>query len=287
MSLFVFGLGYSALHIVRRDMQDPAGTVTSAEKAEALTREGIAAFVFDGPSADSAIERRLAAADCCLVSVPPAAEGCPVLARFAAAIARAPRLARILYLSTIGIYGDHGGNWIDEKTLPRPVNERSRERLAAEQAWQAFAATTGKGLHILRLAGIYGPGQNALVNLKNGTARRIVKPGQIFNRIHVEDIARAAVAARACDLKSGVWNVTDDEPAPAQDVVAYAADLLGIEPPPEIPFETANLSPIARSFYGESKRVSNAAMKRDLGVMLAFPNYREGLRYLFETGEGQ
>ena len=221
------------------------------------------------------------------MSIPPDAAGDPVLRHFGQEIARAPQLERIIYLSTIGVYGDHGGGWVDETTVPRPVNERSRERLAAEQAWQALAARTGKSLQILRLAGIYGPGHNALVALRNGTARRIVKPGQVFNRIHVEDIARAVAAARAAAGKSAVWNVSDDEPAPAEDVVAYAAGLLGIAPPPEIAFDAADLSPMARSFYGESKRVANAAMKARLGVELAFPTYREGLRQLFEAGEGR
>ena len=287
MTLFAFGFGYSAQHLVRKGERGAAGTVTTSAKAEALRRDGVAAFVFDGETADPSIVDRLAAAECLLVSIPPDAAGDPVLRHFAEAIAQAPRLARIVYLSTIGVYGDHAGRWVDETTVPRPVNERSRERLAAEEAWQALAARTGKILHILRLAGIYGPGQNALVQLRAGTARRIVKPGQVFNRIHVEDIARAITAARATALESAVWNVSDDEPAPAQDVVAYAAALLGIEPPPEIDFDAADLSPMARSFYGESKRVANAALKQRLGVELAFPTYREGLKHLFEMGEGR
>jgi nucleoside-diphosphate-sugar epimerase len=287
MTLFVFGLGYSALHVVRQSARDAAGTVTTREKAQALRGEGIASFVFDGATADPSIAGRLAAADCLLVSIPPDAAGDPVLRHFAQEIARAPQLERIIYLSTIGVYGDHAGGWVDETTEPRPVNERSRERLAAEQAWQAFAARTGRIVHVLRLAGIYGPGQNALVALRNGTARRIVKPGQVFNRIHIEDIARAVAAARAYGGEGAVWNVTDDEPAPAQDVVVFAAGLLGIAPPPEIAFDAADLSPMARSFYGESKRVANAALKARLGVELAFPTYREGLRHLFEMGEGR
>jgi len=191
MSLFVFGLGYSALHFVRTRRIDAAGTVTSAEKATALRTDEIDAHVFLDDIADAAIDERLAVADQMLVSVPPSTHGCPVLARFAETIADAPGLARIVYLSTIGVYGDHGGAWIDEDTPPRPVNDRSRDRLVTEDAWRAFAAQAGKALHILRLAGIYGPGQNALVNVANGTARRIVKPGQVFNRIHVADIARA------------------------------------------------------------------------------------------------
>jgi nucleoside-diphosphate-sugar epimerase len=287
MTLFVFGLGYSALYVVRKGAHDAAGTVTTREKAEKLRGEGVAAFVFDGQAAESAIADRLCGAECLLVSIPPDEAGDPVLHHFGDVIARAPRVTRIIYLSTIGVYGDHGGRWIDETTVPQPVNGRSNDRLAAELAWQAFASRTGKTLHILRLAGIYGPGRNALGALRNGTARRIVKPGQVFNRIHVEDIAHAVAAARVHPGGSAVWNVTDDEPAPAQDVVSYAAGLIGIAPPPEIPFESAELSAMAASFYGESKRVANVALKQGLGVELAFPTYREGLRHLFEMGEGQ
>ncbi len=201
-------------------------------------------------------------------------------------LASARHLRSVVYLSTVGVYGDHGGAWIDEETVPAPKSRRSVARLEAEAAWQAIADKAGWSLAILRLSGIYGPGRNALVNLAKGTARRLVKPGQVFNRIHVADIAAAVDAAMSKEL-SGAFNVTDDLPAPPQDVVAFAAELMGVEPPPEIPFETADLTPMARSFYGENKRVSNARMKQEMSLELAFPTYRDGLQALWKSGEGQ
>ena len=183
-----------------------------------------------------------------------------------------PDLRWIGYLSTVGVYGDHDGAWVDEASECRPVSRRSMLRVAAEQDWLSFGRDVGLPVAVLRLSGIYGPGRNAFVNLANGTARRLVKPGQVFNRIHVADIA-GALRHLAQAETGGVFNVTDDLPAPPQDVVAYAAKLMGIAPPPEIPFETAQLSPMARSFYGENKRVSNALIK-EAGYSFAFPDYR-------------
>jgi len=188
----------------------------------------------------------------------------------------------LVYLSTIGVYGDHDGGWIDESTPAQPAAERSRERLAAERAWQALAAARKSAVAILRLAGIYGPGQNALVNVREGRARRIVKPGQVFNRIHVADIAQAIDAAlsRRAD---GIFNLADDEPSAPGDPIVFAAGLLGVAPPPEIPFAQAatTMTPMALSFYGESKRVRNDRLKSVLGVTLRYPTYREGLRALY------
>lgn len=292
MNLFVFGMGYSAAHYVRTRRANYArvfATVRGAEKRDGLAREGVEAFVFSPAAAGEGVAAALAEADRLLVSVPPGAGGDPALERYADAIARAPSLRSIVYLSTIGVYGDHDGAWIDEATAPAPTNERSVWRLAAEEAWRDLARSKGAAVHVLRLAGIYGPGQNALVNLRAGTAKRIVKAGQVFNRIHVEDIARAVDAAFAYpDARADrVWNVCDDEPAPPQDVVTFAAKLMGVEPPPEIDFETAALSPMARSFYSECKRCSNRAMREELGVTLACPTYREGMERLFAEGEGR
>ena len=292
MNLFIFGMGYSASHYARTRGPKYArvgATVRSAAKRDALAREGVRAFVFSGEAADPGAAEELARADRLLVSVPPGAGGDPALAQFAAAIEAAPALRSIVYLSTIGVYGDHGGAWIDETTAPAPSSERSLWRLAAEDGWRALAQRKSVAVHVLRLAGIYGPGQNALVNLRAGTAKRIVKPGQVFNRIHVEDIARAIDAAFefADPQADRVWNVCDDEPAPPQDVVAYAAKLIGVEPPPEITFETADLSPMARSFYSECKRCSNRAMREELGVNLAYPTYREAMDALHARGEGR
>jgi nucleoside-diphosphate-sugar epimerase len=289
VNLFAFGLGYSALHFVRRyhdRFAEIAGTVTCEEKAAALRTEGIEAFVFDGKAADPAVAAALGRADTLLVSVPPDAGCDPALASFGEAVAAAPRLAWIGYLSTVGVYGDHGGGWVDEDTPARPADGRSRQRLEAENAWLALGARAGKAVQIFRLAGIYGPGRNALSQLAAGTARRIVKPGQVFNRIHVDDIAAVLMASIARPSPGAVYNLADDEPAPAADVVAHAARLAGVPVPPEIPFEEARLSPMAASFWAECKRVSNRRIKDGLGVTLRYPSYREGLAALRKAGEG-
>jgi nucleoside-diphosphate-sugar epimerase len=187
-------------------------------------------------------------------------------------------LAWIGYLSTVGVYGDRQGGWVDETSETQPISPRSRRRLAAEEAWCAFGAHTNRRVQIFRLAGIYGPGRSAIDRLQEGTARRIVKAGQVFNRIHVDDIAAVLRAAIAGNGTQQVYNVTDDEPAPPQDVIAFAADLMRLPPPPEIAFQEADLSPMAASFYADNKRVSNARLREDLGVQLKFPSYREGLR---------
>jgi nucleoside-diphosphate-sugar epimerase len=294
-NLFCFGLGYSAEHYVRAygdRFERIVGTVREAERAARISRDGvgtrnIAAIAYDGTVAAADVLPELATTDLLLVSIPPDDDGDPVLRHYAEALAAASRLASIVYLSTIGVYGDHGGAWIDETTPPAPIPARSRARLAAEQAWHALAARSGKPVAVLRLPGIYGPGRNALLQVAGGSAKRIVKPGQVFNRIHVGDIAQAAQAAFARRAE-GVFNVTDDEPAPPGDPVVFAAHLMGREPPPEIPFAQAatTMSKVALSFYGESKRVRNDKLKRELGVELIYPTYREGLAALFSAGEG-
>jgi nucleoside-diphosphate-sugar epimerase len=199
-------------------------------------------------------------------------------------IAAAPSLASIVYLSTVGVYGDHAGAWVDEATPPAPVSARSRERLAAEQAWAALGTQAGKAVAVLRLSGIYGPDRNALLQVARGTARRIDKPGQVFNRVHVADIAQAIEAAFA-QRADGVFNVTDDAPTPPGEPTVFAAELLGVAPTPLVAFEEAakTMSPMALSFYAESKRVRNDRMKRALGVRLRYPTYREGLSALLQT----
>jgi nucleoside-diphosphate-sugar epimerase len=283
--LFIFGLGYSATAFARA-MRGKAtwigGSARSPEKAAALRAEGIDAFVFDGISRGEGIAEALAATTHLVTSIAPGA-GDPVLALHREDISAAKNLRWIGYLSTVGVYGDHGGAWIDEETPPRPARGRSTERLAAEQAWRDLAAEAGVPLAIFRIAGIYGPGRNALVNLSQGRARRIVKPGQVFNRIHVDDIAAALIAAVARDAE-GISNLADDEPAPPQDVVTFAADLMGVEPPPEMLFAEADLTPMARSFYGENKRVANSRLTQQLGIALRYPTYREGLSALWADG---
>jgi len=233
------------------------------------------------PGEEERLSADIAAAEAILVSVPPDAEGRdPVLSRFAEDLRRASKLRWLGYLSTVGVYGDHGGAWIDEATEPAPVSRRSKARLAAERAWLALAREHGVPVHIFRLAGIYGPGRSAFDKLAAGTARRIVKPGQIFNRIHVEDIARILLASMERPRPGAVYNVADDEPSPPQDVIVEAARLSGLPLPPEVAFAEADLSPMAMSFWGESKRVSNRLVHDELGVELAYPSYREGLRAL-------
>jgi nucleoside-diphosphate-sugar epimerase len=209
------------------------------------------------------------------------------LAGFAEALARAPNLRSIVYLSTVGVYGNHDGAWVDEKTPPNPTNARSHARLGAEAAWQDLGARTARSVAVLRLAGIYGRDRNALTQLAIGTAKRIVKPGQVFSRIHVEDIAQVIDAALAQGA-NGVFNVSDDEAAPPQDVIAFAAELLRVSAPPEVPFAEAakHLSPMALSFYAECRRVRNDRIKSELGMKLRYPTYREGLRALHAAGEG-
>lgn len=290
VKLFAFGLGYSAHYFVDHfgsGFAAIAGTVRCAEKAEALAREGIETFVLASEHADPAIADRVTEADVLLISIPPGASVDPVLALYGRTILRSSRRQIVVYLSTIGVYGDRQGGWVDESMAPAPSTIRSRTRLQAERSWSAIGTEPGKKSHILRLAGIYGPSRNALVNLRRGTARRIVKQDQVFNRVHVEDIGRAIAAAIAHPGRGRVWNVSDDAPAPPQDVVTYAALLMGITPPPEQDLADADLTPLARSFYAENKRASNRLLKEALGVELAYPTYRVGLDALWQAGEGR
>lgn len=287
MRLFVFGIGYTAQAFIRsQDWTQVSGTVRQADKAARLAEQGIRAHPLAELTDPSALEDDIRSAEAILVSAPPDAEGDPTLSRFRDAIASAPNLAWIGYLSTTGVYGDRGGDWVDETTPATPQSGQSRRRLDAERAWLAFGQETGKPVHIFRLTGIYGPGRNALANLARGTAQRIAKPGQVFNRIHVDDIAAILAASLHRPRPGAVYNVSDDEPAPPQDVVAYAAKLAGVEPPPEIPFEIAEMRPMARSFYAENKRIANRLIKEELGVRLLYPTYREGIAALHATGEG-
>ena len=292
MNLFVFGLGYSALNFVLKHQQDfanVAGTVTDPDKKTQLIEAGIEAYVFSQKEADPEIVDALARADILLVSTPPGDTGDPVLMKYALPLIRAKSIRKIIYLSTVGVYGDRGGAWVDETTLPMTTNPRSLMRLAVENLWRALVREGDRSLYVLRLSGIYGPGRNALVQLRNGTAKRLVKPGQVFNRIHVEDITQAI--ALCCQREAGtedlLFNITDNEPAPAQDVVAYAASLLEIEPPPEVDFDTADLTEMARSFYSECKRVSNKLARQQLNFKPRYPSYREGMRALWAAGEGK
>lgn len=276
MRLLIVGYGYSskAIHAALGGKLDSL-TVTcrTEEKSARLRAEGLGAIVFDGTAPSSELDEALSTATHLIMSAAPGEAGDPLLTHHD--IAAATKLEWAGYLSTVGVYGNHNGAWVNEETPVDPQSKRSKMRVAAENTWLHRQAVTGFELGIFRLAGIYGPGRSALDKVREGTARRIIKPGQVFNRIHVDDIGRV-VAAAATQGAGGIFNVTDDEPGPPQDVIAHAADLLGVDAPPDVAFKGADLSAMGRSFYGENKRVSNAKIKQAFGPML-YPTYREGL----------
>jgi nucleoside-diphosphate-sugar epimerase len=280
MSVLIFGLGYTssafASHIGSR-----FGPVRGTHRREDLPG---ATLQFDGNSCSHALHDAIVKASIILVSTPPDADGDPVL-RACATPLRTARQTHILYLSTIGVYGDQAGAWIDGQAMARSTSERGQWRIAAEEQWLAFGRDSGVSVQVFRLGGIYGPGRNPLVDLAAGTSRRIFKPDQVFNRIHVDDIALVLEAAILRGTHGAVWNVVDDEPAPPQDVIAYASSLSGAPLPPLIDFETADMTPMARSFYADNRRVSNRGVKRGLGIILRYPTYREGIEALLEAGE--
>jgi nucleoside-diphosphate-sugar epimerase len=286
MHMMIFGCGYSGTAIGRSFAKPGvqlSGTTRSADKAALLQQDGIDSFVFDGETIDAALLDVMKSATHLVQSIAPGKAGDPLLRLLGADIRAAmPKLEWVGYLSTVGVYGDHKGAWIDENISVHPVSARSVERVEAEDGWLALGLAIGVPVAVLRLAGIYGPGRNAFCNLDRGTARRLVKKDQVFNRIRVEDIGAAALFLADRGL-GGLYNVTDDEPAPPQDVVAEAARLMGVEAPPEQAFETAELSPMARSFYGENKRVSNARL-RSLGFAFCYPEYRMSLADLWSSG---
>ena len=276
-TLLCIGLGYTARVFAARVAAQGwrvIGTAQTPGGAAAIAALGYEAIAFDGTAASDELRTALASATHLLVSAPPDASGDPLLRHHAGDLPSAR--SWVGYLSTVGVYGDHGGAWVDETTTPKPTSNRSRWRLAAERSWLDLAQSKGLRVEIFRLAGIYGPGRGPLEAVRKGTARAIVKPGQIFNRIHVEDIANVLAAAIARPSGHAIYNVSDDEPATPQDVLAYAATLLGLPPPPTVEFATADLTPMARSFYSECKRVSNARVKDALGIALAYPTYRDG-----------
>ena len=285
--LFCFGLGYSALALARDLMAEGwsvAGTTRTEDKREALEAEGIDVHLF---SREQPLRNPAAALDGVthlVTSIAPDEAGDPVLGCHEKDLRAGDRIAWVGYLGTTGVYGDRQGGWVDESDAPAPSLPRTKRRVAAEGHWLA----SGLPVHIFRLAGIYGPGprRNALETVKSGKARRIIKSGQMFGRIHVDDIVQVLKASIAKPNPCAIYNVADDEPAPAQDVIAFAADLLGVEPPPEVPFEDADISEAARSFYADNRRVANGRIRNELGVDLKHPNYREGLRSILKDMQG-
>jgi nucleoside-diphosphate-sugar epimerase len=277
--LFIFGLGYSGLEIARLARADGwqvGGTVVGAAKAARLRADGVDAHQFDGTAPLPA--PILAAASHVLCTIAPgvgsegALKACGELS---------PGVRWLGYLSTTGVYGDRAGGWVDETTEPRPAQPRSIERLEAERAWQALGQRLDATVNVFRLPGIYGPGRSAVDQVKAGTARRIDKPGQVFSRIHIDDIAATVAAALDREMSPGaIFNVADDLPASSSELIEYACVLLGRPVPPAVPWAEAErtMSAMARSFYAECRRVTNDRIKRELGVVLRYPTYREGLR---------
>ena len=282
--LFCFGLGFSALTLAERLMAEGwsvAGTCRGADKRAGLAAGGIEAHLFDRDRPLDDPTAALAGTTHLLSSVPPDGDGDPVLDHHGADIAALavadPPPSWIGYLSTTGVYGDRGGGWVDEGSALEPTGERGRRRLAAERRWLALGDGAGLAVHLFRLSGIYGPGRSALDTGRRGRARRVDKPGQVFNRIHVDDIATILQASMARPDPGAAYNCADDEAAPPQEVIAHACALLGVEPPPLEPFEEAELSDMARSFYADNKRVRNDRIKAELDVTLMYPTYRDGL----------
>lgn len=283
-TLLSLGYGYSASALGRQLTAQGWRVIgTTRSRADALAAEGVEPLIWPGNDLAPA----LAAATHLLISVAPDGSdnggGDPVLAQEAEAIrAAAPHLAWVGYLSTTGVYGDHQGGWVDEDTPLTPGTARGRARVQAEAAWQALAAETGLPLHIFRLAGIYGPGRGPFRKVRDGSAQRVIKPGQMFSRVHVEDIGQVLAASIAQPHPGAIYNVCDNDPAPPEDVLTYAAELLGVDLPPAVSWDEAEMTPMARSFYAESKRVRNDRMLRELGVTLRYPDYRAGLQALMK-----
>jgi nucleoside-diphosphate-sugar epimerase len=279
-TLISFGHGYSAAALAQRLIAQDwqvFGTTRSPDKANAIRETGVMPIVLD--DTDTEIENALAKATHLLISAGPDTDGDPTLRRFGAQIAAAKHLQWVGYLSTTGVYGDHQGGWVDETTPLTPSTKRGQWRVAAERDWQSLDLP----LHIFRLAGIYGPGRGPFAKVRNGTARRIIKENQVFSRIHVEDIAQVLHASIQRPNPGAIYNVCDDLAAPPEDVIAYAAGLLDLPVPPAIPIEEAEMTPMARSFYAESKRVRNDRIKDELGVRLRYPDYRTGLLALLNS----
>lgn len=281
--LFAFGLGFSAQALAARlaaEGWEIAGTARDVGKIGQLATLGFEMVQYSGEAENSTLPNALRGTTHLLHSIPPGPEGDPVLAQYRDQIAALPSLEWIGYLSTVGVYGDQEGRWVNETTEPRPNSARTEARVEAEKAWLEFGKQMGIPVHVFRLAGIYGPGRCVFDKLKAGTARRINKDNQVFSRIHVEDIASVLEASMAHPRAGAIYNVADDEPAAPGEVVAYAAELMGVPPPPEVDFEEADLTPMARSFYEGSRRIGNERIKSELGVKLRYPTYREGLAAL-------
>jgi nucleoside-diphosphate-sugar epimerase len=281
--LFTFGLGYSAEAIARLLMKEGwtvAGTCRTQDGADRLTRLGIEPVLFDGAAP---IDPAVFTGTTHLLASIPADPDDPALRHHARDIAAIQGLEWIGYLSTTSVYGVTDGSTVDEDTHCDPASARGKRRLAAERAWQALPLPG----HVFRLSGIYGPGRSVFDTIHAGKAQRIIKPGQAFNRIHIDDIANVVRASIRAPSPGRINNVADNFPAPSADLVTYACGLMGVEPPPEIPFDQAVLSPMAREFWADNKRIDNRRIREELGVRLAYPTYREGLDAIFASDGGR
>lgn len=284
--LFCFGLGYSASALVKRLSGSDwriRGTARTLEKCTRLENAGYDAFFFDSEIPLRDATKHLADTTHLLTSVPPDSFGDPVLRHHAEHIANISSLHWVGYLSTTGVYGDHKGDWVDEDSTLSPTGLRGKLRAETERAWLELGKAKGLPIHIFRLAGIYGPGRNVLNALREGRATRIQKPGQVFSRIHVEDLAETLLRSMADPKPARIYNVCDDKPAPSEDVMTFAANLLGVPAPPLVSFKDAKLSEMAQSFYADNKRVRNERIKRELGVVLRYADYEAGLRAIFTS----
>ncbi|MBT8446757.1 MAG: SDR family oxidoreductase [Gammaproteobacteria bacterium] len=283
--LFCFGLGYSASVLARELLvENWLVSGTSRDPGRGSASPGVRQLAFDGSAALPADV--FDGVNALLISIPPGADGDPVLRHHAETLAAcAGQFDWIGYLSSTSVYGDRAGGWVDETSAADGSSTRGVQRRAAEDAWLSLWQRHALPVHVFRLAGIYGPGRNQLDRVAAGRAARIVKPGHFFSRIHVEDIAGVLRASMARPNPGAIYNVADDEPAPPQDVVAFAAALLGVTPPPELAIEDADMSPAARAFYADSKRIDNTRLHRELGYTLRYPDYRAGLSALAAAGK--
>lgn len=288
--LFCFGYGYSCSWLGEMLASSSdwmiSGTTRDPDKKTFLRSQGIRTYLFDAENAIPDPLYMMRDVTHIIISTPPSDDGDPSFLAHAKDITNLPNLKWVGYLSTTGSYGDRNGEWVDENSVTRPTTKRGSRRLKAEQQWLSLI-DYGVPVHVFRLAGIYGPERSALDSIRSGVARRINKPGHAFSRIHVEDIVQILHASMSKPNPGQIYNVCDDEPAPSHEVIKYACDLLGVKSPPLIDFESVDMAPITRSFYADNKRVKNEKIKKDLGVCLHYPNYREGLKACLNYSQDQ
>jgi nucleoside-diphosphate-sugar epimerase len=285
--LFCFGYGYTCDYLAHAlngaDGWDIGGTTRDPDKRDFLRSKGVKAQLFDYEHPLGDPFSILEGTTHLLISTPPDDRGDPTFAMHAADLVQIPTLKWVGYLSTTGVYGDRAGGIVDEQSEIRPNSKRGSRRVRAEQEWQSLLMNYGLPVHIFRLAGIYGPGRSALDSIRAGVARRINKPGQVFNRIHVEDIVQVLMASMAKPNPGAAYNLSDDDPVPSWEVITYACEILGVTPPPIIPYNEADMAPIVRSFYNDNKRVANNRIKEELGVTLKYPDFRKGIDACLEA----